>query len=169
MRGEISVSHEELPCCNPNVNRTVQNIWCVPSVFCYLLFLQPMTIPFGVPGVAQSGAVYSVRQFRKCVWKSMDCTAKSSFPGLVPRKPLREQRRQKWKGPARMAQARRGHKTCPFPTSHKSALLKPGWLLLKSYETPKAERIPCAALQKACLLILSISDIAMASQISGAH
>lgn len=37
-----------------------------------------------------------------------------------------------------MAQARRGHKTCPFPTSHKSALLKPGWLLLKSYETPKA-------------------------------
>lgn len=81
----VSPISEELPCCNPNVNRTVQNIWCVPSVFCYLLFLQPTTIPFGVPGVAQSGAVYSVRQFRKCVWKSMDCTAKSSFPGLVPR------------------------------------------------------------------------------------
>lgn len=37
-----------------------------------------------------------------------------------------------------MGQARMAHKTCPFPTSHKSALLRPGWLLLKSYEIPKA-------------------------------
>lgn len=37
-----------------------------------------------------------------------------------------------------MGRARRVHKTCPFPTSHKSHLLRPCRLLLKSYETPKA-------------------------------
>lgn len=82
----ISLVSEELPWCNPNVNHTVQNTWCFPCIFCYLLLLWPMTIPWynGVPGMTQIG-VYSVRQFRKCIWESKDCTAKSSFPGLVPR------------------------------------------------------------------------------------
>lgn len=26
----ISLISEELPCCNPNVNHTVQNAWCFP-------------------------------------------------------------------------------------------------------------------------------------------
>lgn len=56
---------------------------------CLLLSFSPLAhdnaMGYGVPGVAQTAVVYSVRQFRKCVWESKDCTAKSSFTGLVPR------------------------------------------------------------------------------------